>query len=88
MPQTANFALNASTDHGEVDNEFGDTLKERTEGRGARLEGSVGDGPDLNLNTDRGRVTVRKSSEETPAKVAHVPNSPTSLSAQIAALRF
>lgn len=85
LPQTANFALNASTDHGEVDNQFGDTLKEQTEGRGARLEGSVGDGPDLDLNTKRGSITVRKAAEETPAKVAHAPGS---LPPPIAALRF
>lgn len=72
LPQTANFALSASTDHGEIDNEFGESLKARTEGRGARLEGSVGDGPDLNLNTRRGSITVRKAvGEEAPAKVSH-----------------
>lgn len=71
LPHTASFALNATTDHGEVDNEFGEALKQSTEGRGARLEGSVGDGPDLNLTTDRGSITVRKAAgEETPAKVS------------------
>jgi hypothetical protein len=61
LPQTAQFALTATTDHGEIDNEFGDALRERTEGRGAKLEGSVGPGPDLNLVTDRGTITVRKA---------------------------
>ncbi len=71
LPHTAHFALNASTDHGEIDNEFGEALKERTEGRGARLEGSVGDGPDLNLNTNRGSITVRKASgEDAPGKLS------------------
>ncbi len=71
LPQSANFALTASTDHGEIDNEFGEALKERTEGRGARLEGAVGSGPDVNLVTDRGSITVRKSSSEiAPTKVA------------------
>jgi len=77
LPYTANFALNASTDHGEIDNEFGEALKQRIEGRGAHLEGSVGDGPDLNLTTKRGSITVRKaSSEETPAKVSHLRGGP------------
>lgn len=72
LPHTASFALNASTDHGEIDNEFGEALKERTEGRGAHLEGTIGDGPDLNLNTDRGSITVRKAnSDENPSKVSH-----------------
>lgn len=64
LPQSASFALSASTDHGEIDNEFGEALKERTEGRGARLEGSVGTGPDVNLTTDRGSITVRKATAE------------------------
>lgn len=71
LPQSANFALSASTDHGEIDNEFGDALKQRTEGQGARLEGSVGSGPNLNLTTDRGSITVRKASgEATSTKAA------------------
>jgi DUF4097 and DUF4098 domain-containing protein YvlB len=62
LPQRANFALSATTDRGEIDNQFGDGLKERSEGHGARLEGSVGTGPDVNLVTDRGSITVRKAS--------------------------
>ncbi len=73
LPQTATFALTASTNHGEIDNEFGDALKERAEGRGARLEGAVGSGPDLNLVTDRGSITVRKvSGEATPSRAARI----------------
>ncbi len=76
LPQTASFALSASTDHGEIDNEFGEALKQRTEGRGARLEGSVGTGPDVNLTTDRGSITVRKATAEAAAdKVAALENS-------------
>jgi DUF4097 and DUF4098 domain-containing protein YvlB len=73
LPQTAKFALTASTDHGEIDNQFGEALKERSEGRGARLEGSIGDGPDVNLVTDRGSITVRKAApgEAAPAKVSN-----------------
>jgi DUF4097 and DUF4098 domain-containing protein YvlB len=64
LPQSATFALTASTDRGEIENEFGEALKQRTQGRGARLEGSIGSGPDLTLTTDRGSITVRKSSAE------------------------
>ncbi len=77
LPQAANFALSASTDHGEIDNEFGDALRQRTDGRGARLEGTVGSGPDVNLVADRGSITVRKVSgatpPPTPAKVSAGP---------------
>jgi DUF4097 and DUF4098 domain-containing protein YvlB len=65
LPASAAFAISASTDHGDIDNEFGEVLKERSEGRGAKLEGSVGSGPDLKLATDRGSITVRKTAAET-----------------------
>jgi DUF4097 and DUF4098 domain-containing protein YvlB len=69
LPQSATFALTASTDRGEIENEFGEALKQRTQGHGARLEGAIGSGPDLTLTTDRGSITVRKSSGEvTPVK--------------------
>lgn len=64
LPQSATFALNANTDRGEIDNEFGDELKEQTEGHGAHLQGTIGNGPDLVLNTARGSITVRKASME------------------------
>ena len=69
LPESAGFALTATTDHGQIENEFGETLKERTQGAGSRLEGTIGTGPELNLTTDRGSITVRKSSGETaPAR--------------------
>jgi DUF4097 and DUF4098 domain-containing protein YvlB len=75
LPQSATFVLTASTDHGDIENEFGEALKQRTQGRGARLEGAIGAGPDLTLTTDRGSITVRKSGDEvTPAKDAAAQN--------------
>lgn len=62
IPDTAKFQLTATTGRGEINNEFDDALKEQTSGAGARLEGSVGAGPDLNLTAGRGSITVRKSS--------------------------
>jgi DUF4097 and DUF4098 domain-containing protein YvlB len=62
LPVAAKFALNAATGNGEIDNQFGDGLTERSEGRGAKLDGSVGDGPDVSLITQHGNITVRKSS--------------------------
>jgi DUF4097 and DUF4098 domain-containing protein YvlB len=72
IPPTATFALTATTDHGQVENDFGDSLKERTSGRGAHLEGAVGSGPDVNLVTGRGSITVRKGSAEAQTTVASV----------------
>jgi DUF4097 and DUF4098 domain-containing protein YvlB len=71
MPQASKFALSASTARGEIENDFGDPLKESSEGRGAKLEGSVGGGPDVDLTTNHGTITVRKASDETkPAKAS------------------
>ncbi len=74
LPQAAAFAVTARTEHGDISNEFGDGLKEAAQGRGARLEGSVGSsGPDINLATQRGKITVRKtSSAETVATVVDI----------------
>jgi DUF4097 and DUF4098 domain-containing protein YvlB len=62
IPQSAGFAMSAITDHGEVSNDFGDALKASSDGRGARLSGTVGSGPEVRLATERGTITVRKAS--------------------------
>ncbi len=64
LPSAARFAITASTENGEIDNQFSDALKENSEGRGAKLEGSVGSGPDINISTKHGTITVRKASGE------------------------
>jgi DUF4097 and DUF4098 domain-containing protein YvlB len=72
LPETSKFALDASTERGEIENDFGDSLKESSSGRGARLEGTVGSGPDVTLVTNHGTITVRKAAEEEnkPSKVS------------------
>lgn len=74
VPQAAQFALAAATDHGEIDNEFGTGLAEHSEKLGSKLDGSVGTGPDISLVTRRGNITVRKGSavEPAPAKITSV----------------
>ncbi len=64
LPDSANFALNASTARGEIENDFGDSLHETNSGRGAKLAGSVGSGPDVDLVTNHGSITVRKAAIE------------------------
>ena len=68
LPQAAKFALNASTERGEIENDFGDSLKESSSGHGAKLEGTVGSGPDVDLVTSHGTITVRKSAEDAKPK--------------------
>jgi DUF4097 and DUF4098 domain-containing protein YvlB len=65
VPDAAKFDLQASTSHGDVQNEFGEPLKQVSYGNnGSKLEGIVGAGPALSLSTDRGTITVRKASAE------------------------
>lgn len=63
LPETAKFELVASTDRGDIANDFGEALKKEQNGRGQKLVGVVGaSGPSINLTTDRGTITVRKGS--------------------------
>ncbi len=66
LPPASAFTLNASTDRGEVENDFGDEMKEQTSGKGARLEGSIGAGPNLDLTTGRGTITIRRARQSAP----------------------
>ena len=61
LPESAKFELKATTNRGEVQNEYGSPLESASEGQGATLKGKVGDGPVLTITTDRGAVTVKKS---------------------------
>jgi DUF4097 and DUF4098 domain-containing protein YvlB len=61
LPESAKFELRATTNRGEVQNEYGSPLESEAEGQGARLKGKVGEGPLLTITTDRGSVTVKKS---------------------------
>jgi hypothetical protein len=60
LPSNAKFDLRAEVQRGEITNDFGSPLQVETQGRGAALKGTVGDGPQLVLNADRGTLTVRK----------------------------
>lgn len=60
LPSNAQFSLNATTDRGGVTNDYSDKLQEENGGRGAKLTGKMGSGPDVKLQTGHGNVTVRK----------------------------
>lgn len=60
LPPEAKFELTATTDKGEARNDYGSPVNVETEGRSARMRGSVGAGPSVQLTTGRGTVTVRK----------------------------
>ena len=72
LPLAAKFSIEATTDRGEIDNSYGDPLKQDRAGKGAKLEGTVGAGPTVRVHTDRGRVSINKGGEA-PAGVVGVP---------------
>jgi DUF4097 and DUF4098 domain-containing protein YvlB len=70
LPEGSKFDLKASTDRGEVHNDYGGPLRVDENERGATIVGGSG-GPQLRLETGRGAVTVRKANadeqSDTPA---------------------
>jgi hypothetical protein len=62
VPDKARLDLSATTNHGEINNDFGSQFTGDSSGRGASLKGSIGQGPRVVLATNRGSVTVRKAS--------------------------
>lgn len=62
LPDGAAFDLRANTNQGEAHNEYGPGVKLEMEGRSASLKSADGRGPTVIANTDRGSVSVRKSS--------------------------
>ncbi len=72
LPAQARFTVAASTDRGEVSNDYDSRLRTTTENRGARLDGSTGTGPEIKLSTRRGTLTLRKT---VPAEMS-VPKPP------------
>jgi DUF4097 and DUF4098 domain-containing protein YvlB len=72
LPASAHFDLRASTNRGDLNNEFGPALRtqyenDRRPSSGGSITGSVGQGPAIVLSTDRGGVTVRKDTGAPPA---------------------
>jgi DUF4097 and DUF4098 domain-containing protein YvlB len=63
LPENAKFSLKATARKGEVENEYGDPLREVDEGRGAVLSGAVGEGASIVLLSERGGVRIRKASK-------------------------
>src|SRR5713226_688196 len=78
LPAGAKFDLKASTDRGEVHNDFGPPLSVDDSHHGATIAGSSGSGPQMRLETGRGAVTVRKASSEdvTFPKIPTPPSAP------------
>ncbi len=61
LPAAAQFSLNASTNNGSISNPFEGGFKIEGSGRRGTLRGAVGAGPAIELDTQRGDITVQKA---------------------------
>jgi DUF4097 and DUF4098 domain-containing protein YvlB len=61
LPAAAQFSLNASTDKGDISNPYGGGIRSESSGRKGTLRGAVGAGPAIELETQRGDITVQKA---------------------------
>ncbi len=60
LPENGKFALRASVDRGEIENDYGPPFEITQQHKGATLAGNVGSGPDLTFHSNRGTVRLRK----------------------------
>ncbi len=60
LPAVAKFDLTATTDKGEVENEWGVPLEMERSGRKMKLTGTTGQGASITAHTNRGNVVIRK----------------------------
>jgi hypothetical protein len=63
LPSAAKFDLTGTTGRGEVYSDFGAPLHTERNGQGGAIRGSSG-GPVINLQTERGKMTVRKATAD------------------------
>ena len=80
FPAGAKFDLRASARRGEAENETGLPLRSDTEGNGKNrsniLTGSIGQGPQIALTTDRGNVSLKKAGAAEPTVAPAAPKAP------------
>jgi len=61
LPSKASFQMNARTDHGDIQSDFGE-LKVENQNRESKATGSVGTGgPQLRLTNSHGDINIRKT---------------------------
>ena len=81
LPSLSKFDLTATTDKGEVENEWGVPLEMERTGRRTKLTGTTGQGPSITAHTNRGNVVIRKGelavAPPTPPSAPVAPKEPT-----------
>jgi DUF4097 and DUF4098 domain-containing protein YvlB len=76
LAENTKVQMSASTERGDITNDFSTDLQVRSEDRGATLKGSTGNGPQVQLATVRGSITVRKASAAEMSRVLEAPLDP------------
>jgi DUF4097 and DUF4098 domain-containing protein YvlB len=71
LPESAKFELKATTNRGDLNNEYGAALKteyenDRRHEAGGSISGSIGQNSTITVTTDRGTVSVRKDAGGPP----------------------
>ncbi len=61
LPEKAEFQIDGSTAQGDGLNDFGAGVRQESNGHGATIKGSIGNGPLITIETDRGMITLKKS---------------------------
>ena len=61
VPEKSEFTIDGSTSRGDGLNDFGDGVKQESNGPGATIKGREGNGPAITIQTDRGMITLKKS---------------------------
>jgi DUF4097 and DUF4098 domain-containing protein YvlB len=75
LPSAARFDLKVMTERGRAENGYGPPLRVEDDGRIATITGGQG-GPQLRLTTERGQVSVRKSTDEGGSDTGRIPAPP------------
>jgi len=77
LPEGAHFDLRASTNHGDIRNDFGSPLTVSQSPGRASISGSTGGGAQVRIETNRGDIAIRKATgADAPAPLrSHLPSS-------------
>ncbi len=72
LPAQANFAMNATTAHGDISNDFGAALTSASSDNGSTLSGKIGTGPQIAITAVHGDISIKKAAGA--AQVQSVPS--------------
>jgi len=76
LPAGAKYTLHAQTRHGEITNDLDQRLQGREDGESHTLEGVMGGPIEVKVATERGEVTLRKSTGIVAAMPPEMPKMP------------